>query len=605
MLPRTIRARLVLLVGAVVLPALALAGLLIYEAQRNERLIVERRLAETSRALSLVVDRQIGQAEAVVTALSTSIALARRDFATFYRQANTSSPGDDVWIALARTSDRQQLVNTSVPYGTPLPVSRVPADYVRALAAGQRFVSDLFTSPIGRGWALAVTIPVRDSLRTMYDLTYVMTPRNLSRILEDQSIPSGWVAAVIDKKGVLVARNRAHERFVGRAATSDVRARVLAREQGVFESTTLDGQQVVASLSRSPTYGWTVIIGAPRGELYSTARKLATTALLVSLLLVAAGLVGAVWVARGVVGSIDTLSRQASRLGEGDVPTRSNTGMRETDSVAEALVESARRLHAREDELRRLNETLEQRVSQRTRELGEANRALEIRNRELQDFAYVASHDLQEPLRKVQSFGDLLRAEYGDAIGDQGRHYVERMQAATERMSRLIKDLLAFSRVATQTQAIVPVDLDRTLAAVQSDLEVRVAQVRGRIEAGTLGTVEADPLQMHQLLLNLIGNALKFHRKDMPPVVQVSAERRDGVLRLVVEDNGIGFDQKHAERIFSPFQRLHARHEYEGTGMGLAIVRRIVERHGGTVSVRSTPGQGSRFEVTLPAGHEA
>jgi signal transduction histidine kinase len=145
------------------------------------------------------------------------------------------------------------------------------------------------------------------------------------------------------------------------------------------------------------------------------------------------------------------------------------------------------------------------------------------------------------------------------------------------------------------------VDLNATLQAVLSDLDVRLSETGGRVEApAPLPTVDADPVQMHQLLLNLIGNALKFHREDVPPLVTVTAAHTREGLRLSVEDNGIGFDNRHAERIFAPFQRLHARGEYEGTGMGLAIVRRIVERHGGAITAESTPNEGSRFELTLP-----
>ncbi len=262
-----------------------------------------------------------------------------------------------------------------------------------------------------------------------------------------------------------------------------------------------------------------------------------------------------------------------------------------------ALYRQAREAEAA---LRDLNQALEERVEARTVELARTNHELAVRNRELQDFAYVASHDLQEPLRKVQSFADLLVANHAPTLGEEGQHFVERIQAATERMSRLIKDLLAFSRVATEQRPTLRVDLNETLAAVQVDLEMRLGETGGRLEAKSLPTVVADPLQMHQLLLNLIGNALKFHRPGVPPVVRVRTEHARGTFRLVVEDNGIGFEARHAERIFTPFQRLHARHAYDGTGIGLSIVRRIAERHGGAVEAESTPGEGSRFTVSLP-----
>jgi signal transduction histidine kinase len=254
---------------------------------------------------------------------------------------------------------------------------------------------------------------------------------------------------------------------------------------------------------------------------------------------------------------------------------------------------------------------LEIRVQERTAELATANEhlrrstlELERSNRELQDFAFVASHDLQEPLRKIQAFGDRLHGKHGEALGPEGIDYLERMQRAAHRMHVLINDLLTFSRVTSKGQPFVTTDLGQIAREVLSDLEVRVEQTGGRVEVGELPTLDADPLQMRQLLQNLIGNALKFHRGGEPPHVRVSGSAvRDGGpprARIVVADDGIGFDMKYLDRIFTPFQRLHGRQEYEGTGMGLAVCRRIVERHGGTLTAESAPGQGARFLVTLP-----
>ncbi len=251
--------------------------------------------------------------------------------------------------------------------------------------------------------------------------------------------------------------------------------------------------------------------------------------------------------------------------------------------------------------LQNLNAELEARVEARTQELQEANRVLGVRNRELQDFAYVASHDLQEPLRKIQSFAGLLLMEASDVLPGETRGYVERMQAAAARMSGLIRDLLAFSRVATQGQPEQQVDLNETLREVLTDLGLRLDETGGRVEVPSpLPTLAADPTQMHQLFQNLIGNALKFHREGVPPLVQITWQPVGAGLQLRVQDNGIGFESKYAERIFAPFQRLHTRQAFEGTGMGLAIVRRIVERHGWNVEASSTPDAGSLFTITVP-----
>jgi light-regulated signal transduction histidine kinase (bacteriophytochrome) len=212
---------------------------------------------------------------------------------------------------------------------------------------------------------------------------------------------------------------------------------------------------------------------------------------------------------------------------------------------------------------------------------------------------------LQEPLRKIKTFGDRLKVTCSHALTEQGVDYLERMQNATRRMQALIEDLLTLSRVTTKGQPFVVVDLTQITQEVLSDLEVRIQQTQAYVEVGELPLIHADPLQMRQLLQNLIGNALKFHAPGKVPMVKIYGEKFDTedaveFCQIIVEDNGIGFDEKYLDRIFNVFQRLHGRSEYEGTGIGLAICRKIVERHNGSICAQSTPGQGSRFIVILP-----
>jgi signal transduction histidine kinase len=194
--------------------------------------------------------------------------------------------------------------------------------------------------------------------------------------------------------------------------------------------------------------------------------------------------------------------------------------------------------------------------------------------------------------------------------------YLQRMRKAAARMQTLINDLLSFSRVTTKAQPFTRVDLAQTAQEVIEDLEGRIEMTKGRVELGELPTIDAEPLQMRQLIQNLVGNALKFRQTDVPPLVNIEAKVFSGVLpqappdavpqewcELTVRDNGIGFDEKYLDRIFNVFQRLHNRNEYEGTGMGLAIARKIVVHHGGVITARSAPGQGAAFIATLPVSH--
>ena len=226
-------------------------------------------------------------------------------------------------------------------------------------------------------------------------------------------------------------------------------------------------------------------------------------------------------------------------------------------------------------------------------------------NAELEQFAYVASHDLQEPLRKIQAFGDRLKTKYETGLGPEGLDYLSRMQNAAARMQVLIQDLLSLSRVASNSKPFTSVDLGDVVRTVVSDLEMRIQDAGGRVEIGTLPVIFGDRGQMAQLFQNLIGNGLKFRKPGESPVVKIQSQPQtlatgEALWWITVEDNGIGFDEKYRDRIFQIFQRLHGRNEYEGTGIGLAICRKIVERHGGAIAANSSPGAGAKFSITLP-----
>ena len=269
-----------------------------------------------------------------------------------------------------------------------------------------------------------------------------------------------------------------------------------------------------------------------------------------------------------------------------------------------------RRAEESAESLTAANRTLQAEVTERKRaELALTHRARELArsNEELEQFASVASHDLQEPLRKVQAFGDRLESEYAEALDERGRDYLARMHSAAARMQSLIDSLLMFSRVTTKGQSFTPVKLTAVATEVVSDLEVAIQSSGAIVEIGEMPTIDADPLQIRQLFQNLIGNGIKYHNGHDAPFVKVTAEILDNgdasmhqLCKITVEDNGIGFEEQYAERIFGIFQRLHGRDDYEGTGVGLSICRKICDRHGGDIAAHGRPGEGATFIATLP-----
>ena len=233
-------------------------------------------------------------------------------------------------------------------------------------------------------------------------------------------------------------------------------------------------------------------------------------------------------------------------------------------------------------------------------ELQRANQALSESNRDLEEFAYVASHDLQEPLRKIQAFGERLKGRLDESEDERALDYLDRMQNASGRMQGLISDLLSFSRVTTTGRELSPVPLEEIVSTVLHDLEVAVAEAEATVHVGPLPTIDGDRPQLQQLLQNLLGNALKFRAEDRDLEIWVEAVMIGSRWLVSVRDTGIGFEQEYAEKIFTVFQRLHGRSSYEGTGVGLAICRKIVERHGGTIRAQGEQGEGATFLIDLP-----
>ena len=277
--------------------------------------------------------------------------------------------------------------------------------------------------------------------------------------------------------------------------------------------------------------------------------------------------------------AVDAFNEMLDRIQEGDIALREAT-----------------------DQLRTLNTTLEERVAERTSAAEQRAAELKRSNEELEQFAYVASHDLQEPLRAVASYTQLLRQRFAGKLDEDAELYLTHVLAGAARMRALISDLLDYSRLGRQSLHRSPVDTGALLQTALADLHLAISESGTQVECGSLPVVSADASQLGQVFRNLISNAIRF-RGEAAPLIAIQAQRAGDFWQFAVRDNGIGIEQRHQERIFVIFQRLHGR-ERPGTGIGLAICRKIVERHGGSIWVDSEPGKGSTFFFTLPADAE-
>ena len=305
------------------------------------------------------------------------------------------------------------------------------------------------------------------------------------------------------------------------------------------------------------------------------------------------GLILAITVSRGIQKGLREILLSAQAVGSGDFSRKARAySADEIGILAKNFNSMAAKLEALEKENREVNNSLEKKVRLRTGEM-------ESKNKELEQFAYVASHDLQEPLRMVASYLQLLQQRYGGKLDADAHEFIGFAIDGAKRMQALIDDLLTYSRVGSRAKPLEPTNCMAVMDSVLHSLRMAITESGTQIQCEALPVVMGDAGQLMQLFQNLIGNALKF-RGNQTPCIQVRAEREDGFWRFEVQDNGIGIAPEYFDRIFVMFQRLHSRSKNPGTGIGLAICKKIVERHGGRIWVESEPGKGTIFKFTLP-----
>ncbi len=415
------------------------------------------------------------------------------------------------------------------------------------------------------------------------------------------NLKEGSRLILVDQQGTILSHYPDNDRWRGFTLPENTALyQLFQQKEGTIIGPGLRGIEGVYAISpmHGSMEGVSVILGWPTDIAFAEANQNLRRNL-ISLVVVMACIIVLTWRLgyAQILHQTQALVKTTRRLGKGDLEARTglNYSQGELGELAQAFDGMAGQLAAREAER-----------DQHEKQLNEYARSLELSNKELRDFAFVASHDLQEPLRKIQVFNQMLEERFAGAVDERAADHFRRMREAAQRMQMLIASLLTFSRVTTKNIPYARVDLNQTVAGVLADLDWQIEEKKAVVQVSDLPVIEADPVQMSQLIQNLVGNALKFHAKDRPPVVRIysvianEATPQDGMVEIRVEDEGIGFDEKYQERIFQPFERLHSREEYEGMGMGLAICRKIVSQHGGTIEARSRPGAGTTLIVRLP-----
>jgi len=596
--------RLVLLVLLASLPALTLT---IYSDREQRKLAeanVEQEILQLSQLATINQETFVENTRVFLVALSHMPAVRSTDLTECQELFSHLFTEHYPQFASFYVADLDAHVVCSAP-NTHVPSRLRECEHYAMMVANQDYVVSNYHICESSGEAImAMGYPVYDYednfirvINISIDLTW------LNELAAQVDLPDGATLAVFDHKGNYLTHYPEPEKWTGKPLVEGSPFYPLfSQGKGALVAQDDDGiQRIYATTPMESSRGSvTVIMSVPTSVAYAEANRITTrslTFLITATLLAAAAafLLAEVLVMRQTRALLQT----TKQLAAGDLSARTTISpdAGELGQLAYSFDQMAAALEQREQERKKAEQAMREYATE-----------LERSNRELQDFANIASHDMQEPLRKIMNFSELLRERYDDIMEEAGRDYLVRMERASLHLYDLINELLVYSRINTNTQFFEQVDLNEITQRVLTDLELQIQESGASIEVSELPCLEADPTQMYQLVQNLVSNALKFREAGSQPMIKISSPEMpkawgesNDMVSLTVSDNGIGFDEKYLDRIFQPFQRLHQSNEYEGTGIGLAICRKIIERHGGSITARSKPGQGTTFAVSLPA----
>ncbi len=491
------------------------------------------------------------------------------------------------------------------------------AFFQRAVATKSFVIGDFVLGRISGKPTLHMALPVWNEAGVMTAVVYVgLDLRAMSEFGTRVPLPAGGTMSMVGPDDLLLLRYPDPEKWIGSHATRGLMSSAVppnARE-GFVDGEGVDKQERIFAINRidAPGIGSLYVsVGVSKKEAYAPFRKQIRDQLLMMAGIASLALAAAWRLGRsGIVHPTRHLAGVARALSAGQLDVRSTLRGGEFGEIgtafnqmAEALARRIAELNAVQEDLRRAQDELELRVEERTEDARRALAELHRSNQELEQFAYMVSHDLQEPLRMVASYTQLLERRYRDQLDSTAHEFIGYAVEGAQRMQGFIQDILEYSRVGTHGRPFERLHVGRLVRQALENLRVAIEEKGAQVVCGEMPELDADPVQLGQLFQNLIGNALKFSGAA-PVRIEIGAVWREGMWEFVVRDNGIGIAAADLERIFVIFQRLHTRQEYHGSGIGLAVCKRIVERHGGRIWVESQPGKGSSFYFTLPERQE-
>jgi signal transduction histidine kinase len=550
----------------------------------------EQQLQATARATSLAIDAGISRQFAILTTLSHARELKHRDWPAFYDLAKDGAADQPNARIASYDPSGQTILSTFVPYGTVLPMSGSPDSIRKVVETGQPYVSDLYVGVASKQLVVGFYMPVIENGAVVNILSLVLPPGFVSQILHSQMELPGGVGAVFDRNNKLVARTKNENDFLGHVAVSDYRDALQKADEGSLEVRNLEGLLVRSVFVKSTLSGWSTTLAIEEATLDAPLRRFLWIFGGGGSLLFTIALLLAFYYGRSFLQPVATLTAMAQSLGRGDRLPQRRLGLRETQIIADRMVLAAEALHHHNDERRNL-----------LARLTESNQHFEAANKELESFAYSVSHDLRAPLRAIDGFSHVLQEDYGDKLDAEAQRLIRIIRDGVGKMARLIDDILDFSRASRREMAASDIDMTGLLQATLNDLAPAMAGRNIKVEVVPLPRMRGDREMMQRVWMNLLDNAIKFTARKENASIEVGSYPEADSTVYFVKDNGAGFDMAYADKLFGVFQRLHAAEDFPGTGAGLAIVKRIVNRHGGRVWAEGKVEQGATVFFALPS----
>jgi len=677
---RSMRAKLFMLVLVAVIPS-ALLVLVLLIGQYSSQVTESRNQAlARARALAAAVDNQILQVESALQGLATAGSLVDGDLSGFHESAAGFRSVAGIANVMLTDREGKLVVNTMQPYGGPLRQLGETSPSRVVISEG-RPVARTVMGSITHVPVTVVGVPVTIGGEVRYSISSAISKDRFDKLVADQRLPDGWIAAIVDERGMIAWRNIASEQFVTKPATATLRENMAREREGYFEGKSLEGVDTVTVFTLAPVSGWTMVFGIPQTEFHSNLlRSLALLALGTGLVF-ALGAAAAWSYGRQIVQSTSALVQMSSELARRDDVAMPELEFREARQLGDAMLRTSRLLREaytevahKEERLRallnaaidgvividgdsrvvqsnaaacrmfgwsqdemegRLLETLlpgddcgvrsdgtkfpvEASVAGFESD-GQAFRVAIVRditerrrvedellrsNIELRQFAHAASHDMRSPLRSIIGLLSVVSDSKDGELGGRGPEFVARALRAARQLDRFTLDLLTYAKLEGPASAPAPVNLEQTLLESLALLESEFEDTGAKIAAGPLPMVQGHASQLLQLFHNLLGNAIKF-RSERPVEIRIAAVPVEHGWEITVADNGIGIEPEFREKVFEMFQRLHTHSVIPGSGIGLAMCRKIVQHHRGRIWVESTYGEGSTFHFTLQLGADA